>query len=146
MGDLTTVIRDLASLFDQRQLPHAIMGGIAVRACAIPRPTFDGDFTLAISRARLLELFVAITDLGYTVPDQYGRGWVDELGDMPLVKVRLYLEGRGIDVDVFHAETEFQQEVIQRCQAVEVEGQTLSLVTPKDLIPFKPIASRPPAI
>lgn len=143
MGDLTTVIRDLASLFDQRQLPYAIMGGIAVRAYAIPRPTFDVDFTLAISRDRLPELFVAITDLGYTVPDQYGRGWVDEVGGMPLVKVRLYLEGRGIDADVFLAETEFQQEVIRRRQVAEVEGQSLSLVSPEDLILFKLIASRP---
>lgn len=143
MADLTTVIHNLASLFDQRKLAYAIMGGIAVRAYAIPRPTYDVDFTLAISRERLPELFEAIADRGYTVPDQYERGWVDEVGGMPLFKVRLYLEGRGIDADVFLAETEFQQEVVQRRQAVEVKGQMLSLVTPEDLILFKLIASRP---
>jgi predicted nucleotidyltransferase len=62
---------------------------------------------------------------------------------MPLVKVRLYLEGRGIDADVFLAETDFQQEVLARRIKAEVEGRRLDVVTPEDLILFKLVASRP---
>lgn len=143
MTDLTTVIRDLVTLFERQRLPYAIMGGIAVRAHSIPRPTFDVDFTLAIPRERLAALFAAITDLGYTVPDQYSQGWVDHVGGMPLVKVRLYLEGRGIDADIFLAENDFQSEVIHRRIEAEVDGLRLFLVTPEDLILFKLLASRP---
>jgi predicted nucleotidyltransferase len=139
MTDLTAVIHQLAALFDRLNLPYAIMGGIAVRAHGIPRPTYDVDFTLAVPRERL----AAIQERGYTIPEQYSRGWVDDVGGMPLVKVRLYLEGRGIDADVFLAETDFQQEVLARRIKAEVEGRRLDVVTPEDLILFKLVASRP---
>jgi hypothetical protein len=44
MTDLTAVIHELIGLFDRFRLPYAIMGGIAVRAHGLPRPTFDVDF------------------------------------------------------------------------------------------------------
>jgi len=143
MTDLTVVIHQLVAVFDRLALPYAIMGGIAVRAHGIPRPTYDVDFTLAVPRDRLVGLFEVLENLGYTVPNQYVRGWVDEVGGMPLVKIRLYVEGRGIDADMFIAETDFQQEVLARRIPAQVEGRRLDLVTPEDLILFKLIASRP---
>ena len=143
MTDLTAVIHELASLFDSMALPYAIMGGIAVRAHGIPRPTFDVDFTLAVPRDRLATLFTAIEGLGYTIPEQHSSGWIDAVGGMPLVKIRLYLEGRGVDADVFLAETDFQQEVLERRIQTDVEGRRLDVITPEDLILFKLVASRP---
>lgn len=143
MTDLTTVIHDLVDVFDGMGLPYAIMGGIAVRAHGIPRPTYDVDFTLAVPRDRLAALFDAITDRGYTIPDQYGGGWVDTVGGMPLVKVRLFLEGRGVDADIFLVETAFQQEVIDRRVSSTIEGRSVWLVSPEDLILFTLVASRP---
>jgi len=141
--DLTDVIHELVALFDRMSLPYAIMGGIAVRAYGLPRPTYDVDFTLALPRERLRALFTAVEDLGYTIPTIYEGGGVDQVGGMPLVKIRLYLEGKGIDADVFLAETAFQREVITRRVTCTVEGQPVSLVTAEDLILFKLIASRP---
>lgn len=143
MSDLTTVIHDLVDIFDRLALPYAIMGGIAVRAHGIPRPTYDVDFTLAVPRERLGEMFAAINDCGYSVPEQYTGGWVDNVGGMPLVKVRLFLEGRAVDTDIFIAETDFQREVVARRITADVEGRTVNLVTAEDLILFKLIASRP---
>jgi len=143
MTDLTTVIHDLVDVFDRLGLPYAIMGGIAVRAHGIPRPTYDVDFTLAVARERLNDLFAAIADRGYTVPEQYSRGWVDAIGGMPLIKVKLFLDGRAIDSDIFIAETPFQREVIERRIDAEVEGRTVKLVSAEDLILFKLVASRP---
>ena len=105
MSDLPAVIRDLVDVFETLGLPYAIMGGIAVRAHGIPRPTYDVDFTLSIPRGRLHDLFTAIEGRGYTIPEQFSRGWVDTVGGMPLIKVRLFLEGRGVDADIFLAET-----------------------------------------
>jgi hypothetical protein len=65
MSDLTTVIHDLVAVFEQLRLPYAIMGGIAVRAHGIPRPTYDVDFTVAVSRERLDELFGAIAETSF---------------------------------------------------------------------------------
>jgi predicted nucleotidyltransferase len=143
MTDLTAVIHDLVRIFDRLGLPYAIMGGIAVRAHGIPRPTYDVDFTLAVPRDRLGELFEAIADRGYTVPEQYSRGWVDMVGGMPLVKVRLFLEGRSVDADMFIAETPFQGEVLDRRITADVEGLSVKLVSAEDLILFKLVAARP---
>ncbi len=143
MTDLTAVIHDLIDVFDGLGLPYAIMGGIAVRAHGIPRPTYDVDFTLAVPRERLGELFAVIASRGYTVPEQYLKGWVDTVGGMPLVKVRLYLDGRSIDADIFIVETPFQQGVIGRLVSAEVEGRSVKLVSAEDLILFKLVASRP---
>ena len=143
MTDLPTVIHELVDVFDQLGLPYAIMGGIAVRAHGIPRPTYDVDFTLAVPRERLADLFTAISNRGYTIPDQYSRGWVDTVGGMPLIKVKLFLDGRSIDADIFIAETPFQREVVQRRIDAEVEGRVVKLVSAEDLILFKLIASRP---
>ena len=111
MTDLTAVIHDLADLFDRLHLPYAIMGGIAVRAHGLPRPTFDVDFVLAVPRDRLDALFTAIEEAGYTVPEHYRGGWVDSVGGMPLFELRLFSAGRGIDANIFLVENDFQREV-----------------------------------
>jgi hypothetical protein len=143
MTDLTAVIHDLVGLFDRLRLPYAIMGGIAVRAHGLPRPTFDVDFVLAVPRERLADLFAAIEAAGYSVPDHYRGGRVDSVGGMPLFKVRLFLEGRGIDADVFLMENDFQREVMSRRILDEVEGKPVQLITAEDLILFKLLAGRP---
>lgn len=144
MTDLTAVIHDLVGLFDRLRLPYAIMGGIAVRAHGLPRPTFDVDFVLAVARERLADLFAALKEAGYTVPDHYRDGWVDSVGGLPLFKVRLFIEaGRGIDADVFLVENEFQREVMSRRILDEVEGKPVHLITAEDLILFKLLAGRP---
>ena len=53
---------------------------------------------------------------------------------MPLVKAKLYLAGRSIDVDMFLAETEFQQSLMSCRHRQTVEGIELWMVTPEDLI------------
>jgi hypothetical protein len=103
--NLTDVVFELAALFEKLDVQYAIMGGIAVRAYSIPRPTYDVDFTLSIETDKLPELFGEIEALGYTVPEVYQQGWVDKIAGMPLVKFRTYLQGKSIDVDLFLAKT-----------------------------------------
>ena len=143
MTDLPAVIFELVDLFDRMGLPYAIMGGIAVRAHAIPRPTYDVDFTVAVPPDRLGDLLATIAERGYTIPDQCAGGWTDRVGGMPLVKVRLYLDGRGVDADLFLVETPFQRDVIERRVACQVEGRSMWVVSAEDLVLFKLIASRP---
>ena len=83
MTDLAQAVADLSGLFEQMGLRYAVMGGIAVRAFGIPRPTYDLDFTLAIDRTRLADLYQAVARLGYTVPEPYLQGWVDQVKGLP---------------------------------------------------------------
>ena len=143
MSDLIQTLHDFAKLFDRLQVPYAIMGGWAVRMYGLPRPTYDVDFTIAIERERLPELYDTATDMGFTVPEQFVAGWVDTVAGMPLVKFRLYLIDRGIDVDVFLAESEYQQELMRRRRSHDLDGQRIWFVSPEDLILLKVLAARP---
>ena len=123
-------------------VPYAIMGGWAVRIYALPRPTYDVDFTIAIDRERLPELYAAAEAEGFTLPEQYRSGWVDSVADMPLIKFRMYLESRGIDIDIFLAESEYQRELMTRRVQHQVGGEPAWFVTAEDLILLKLIAGR----
>lgn len=142
MTGILGALEALGGLFESMSLPYAVMGGIAVRVYALPRPTYDVDFTLAIARERLPELYDAVRKLQITVPDAYERGWVDTVAGMPVVKFRLYLQDHGIDIDVFLAESDFQQQLLTRRRRVDVNGFSAWVVSPEDLILLKLIASR----
>ena len=143
MSSLERVLLQITRLLTQLGIEYAIMGGLAVRIHGIPRPTNDVDFTVAISRERLAEFYQSVTSLGYTVPEIYQQGWLDRVAGMAVIKIRTWLEeGKGIDVDFFLAETEFQQSVLQRRQSCEQNGQEVWIVSPEDLILLKLIAGR----
>lgn len=142
MNDVVQTLRDLAGILERLGLDYAVIGGIAVRAYAIPRPTFDIDFTLAIPRERLPELFREVEKHGYSVPDSYQTGWVDTVAKMPLVKVRCHLQGHGVDVDMFLAENAFQQEILKRRQWVQTPDGDIWLASPEDVVLLKLLANR----
>jgi hypothetical protein len=142
VNDLVGTLHAFARLFDRLSIPYAIMGGWAVRIYALPRPTYDVDFTVILSRDRLPALYAAAEQAGFTVPEQYRRGWVDSVADMPLVKFRLYLAGHGIDVDIFLAESAYQQELMRRRIQHAVGDTAAWFVSVEDLILLKLIANR----
>lgn len=134
---------DFIKLFEELQIPYAIMGGIAVGAHGIPRPTHDLDFKISIARNRLPSLYKAAEKLGYSVPDSFANGWVDLVSEMPLVRVRQWVEGKAIDIDIFLAESPFQVSVLDRRVRMEIDTGFAWLVSAEDLILLKLIASRP---
>jgi hypothetical protein len=119
------------------------MGGIAVRAYAVPRPTYDIDLTITIDRKHLPQLFKQLKKFDYSIPELYETGWVDEVKGLKLLKLRRYLREESLDVDLFLAETDFQSEVMNRRGEVEAEGKTIWLVSPEDLVLMKLLAARP---
>jgi hypothetical protein len=48
MNDVVAALQDLSGIMERLGLTYAVIGGIAVRAYGIPRPTYDVDFMLAI--------------------------------------------------------------------------------------------------
>jgi predicted nucleotidyltransferase len=140
---LAESMRDFVRVFEQLSFTYAVMGGLAVRIYGIPRPTYDVDFTVAIPRERLTEFYQACIALGYTVADPYLGGWVDRVAGMPLVKLRRYVAERGVDMDLFLAECDFQKELLRRRREIEFDGDKVWMVSPEDLILLKLLASRP---
>jgi hypothetical protein len=143
MTDLWSALRDVTQLFERRNLPYAVMGGIAVGFHGIPRPTYDVDFTLAIARESLPDLYRELESHGFSVPEPFASGWVDYVSGLPVVKLKLYARGRTVDIDVFLAESRFQASVIQRRKKELIRNIPCYLVSAEDLILLKLIADRP---
>lgn len=140
--DLIDALHEFVDLFEEHGYQYAIMGGIAVRVLGIPRPTYDVDFTLSVSRAQLPAIFDAAENAGYHVPVAYRSGWVDSVAGMPIVKLGMQLGENGIDIDVFLAESEFQKSLLERRSKHDVGGRLVWLVSPEDLILLKVLANR----
>lgn len=140
--DLIVALHEFVEMFEARGYRYAIMGGLAARVLGIPRPTYDVDFTLAVSRDLLPELFDAAENAGYHVPVAYRSGWVDTVAGMPIVKLGMQLGSQGIDIDVFIAESTFQQSIVARRSEHDIGGKPVWLVSPEDLIVLKVLANR----
>jgi hypothetical protein len=143
MKGLDDVTRELVSLFEADAVPYVVMGGLAVRIHAVPRPTYDVDFTVALPRSQLPWLYQHVESLGYTVPAAQAAGWVDTVKGLPVVKLQAFLGERAIDVDIFLAETAYQQHLLTRRERHAAEGLDAWFVSPEDLILLKLLAGRP---
>lgn len=143
MNDLTSTLDLLVALLERMLIKYAVMGGLAVRAYAIPRATEDIDLTLEIAREQLPELYDALEEQNYSVPEPYRSGWVDQVKRMHMIKLRRYVGHHSIDVDLFLAESAYQEEVLARRQMADVEGRRLWIASPEDLVLLKLVSGRP---
>jgi hypothetical protein len=142
MNHLEGVFHDFVRLFERLNVPYAVMGGLAVRAHGIPRPTYDVDLTILVDRSNLGPIIEEIRQLGYDVPEPCDKGWVDEVSGLPFIKAATYIEGRSLVADIFLAATEFLRSLISRRMKDRVNGFEAWLVTPEDLILLKLISNR----
>lgn len=144
MNQLEEVAHDFIQLFEKLNIPYALMGGFAVRAHAIPRPTYDVDFTVALKRDRLHELYTAAKARGYEIPEAQESGWIESVKGLSLVKFKWHtVEGNGsFDVDVFLAENAFHQQMLDRRQRHAYGSWEAWFVSPEDLILLKVFADR----
>ena len=115
-----------------------IMGGLAVSIYAQPRATLDID--------GIIELDERYIDNFLTAAEKRGFSWDKEV---PIKRIKglpfitLYYPDGKVYVDLFLAKGDFQENVIRRSRAVDVEGVKLDLISPEDLILVKLISDRP---
>jgi hypothetical protein len=142
-ASLDDVAGEFVAMFEKMGVPYAMMGGLAVRLHALPRPTYDVDFTVSLPREALPELYRAAESLGCTIPAAQANGWIDTVRGMPVIKFQWYIGERAIDIDLFLAETAYQSELLKRRQRHSGEGWEGWFVTAEDLILLKLLANRP---
>lgn len=143
MDEVEEVLFDIVSLLESEGIPYAVMGGIAIRFYSLPRATQDVDLTIAIDREDLPDLKDKLYDRGCSIPPAYNSDWLDVVAGMPLFKVKRHVREHSIDVDIFVAESDFQETFIVRRRYFELEGNRIALVSPEDLLLLKLIAARP---
>ncbi len=62
---------------------------------------------------------------------------------LPIIKLQRYIRGESLDVDVFLAESEFQEKVMRRRSQLDADGRLTWVVSPEDLVLLKVLAGRP---
>jgi predicted nucleotidyltransferase len=143
MKNVTETLHLMVKLLDGLSIDYAVMGDFAVRAHGVPRPTYDIDLTIVLQRDQAPELFSSLRDHGFVIPEAYETGWIDQIKELPLLKLRRYIRDESLDVDLFLVESEFLAEVMKRRSRQDAEGQLLWVVRPEDLVLFKLLAGRP---
>jgi len=141
--EVQDVLFELIETLDANDIPYAVMGGLAVRVYALPRPTQDVDLTVSLGPDRSVELLEIVERAGFDVPETYRKGRTDQVANMPLVKVGRYVGEHRIDVDIFLTHSKFQQSLMARRRAITLEDREIWLVSPEDLLLLKLAASRP---
>jgi hypothetical protein len=140
---LESLLRRIARVLDDRNIPYAVMGGLAVRVYAIPRFTNDIDLTISLDREQLPQLVEAFESIDCGVSPPFRAGWLDSVAGLPLFKAEYFGDERSIEIDIFVAETDFQRSLIDRRQLVQTPDGPFWFVSPEDLILLKLLASRP---
>lgn len=141
--EVEETLLEIVAVLDTERIPYAVMGGLAVRVYTIPRATQDVDVTIDIPSDRLEYLRDRLYDAGCTIPPVYDSGWLGRVAGMPLFKVARHVESGYIDIDIFVAESYFQDSILTRRVQVEMSGKLIWLVSPEDLVLLKIIADRP---
>jgi predicted nucleotidyltransferase len=143
MKSVTETLHTLVLLLDQLSIEYAVMGGFAVRAHGVPRPTYDIDLAIVVDRDQFPALFKKLREYEFEIPEVYEKGWVDQLRELPLLKLRRCVRHENLDVDLFLVETRFLYDVMSRRTKLDTEGRSLWVVSPEDLVLFKLLANRP---
>ncbi len=131
----------ITNILEKQHIAYAVIGGIAVRALGVPRPTYDLDITI-VQLDDLRQLLNHLEKAEYEVPEIYRNGWLDSVAGLPLLKVKVWKNLEAIDIDIFVAATDFQKSLLKRKQLVIVEENQFWCATAEDVIVLKILADR----
>src|SRR5262245_59231152 len=116
------VFRDLIGILEGCQVPYMVMGGFAVCHWAVERATFDVDFTLSLDDRHRARLFDALDASGYSVPEQYRKGFTDQVKEFREFKVQWFAAGRSWDAGFFLVTVPYLKEAFSRRVRVRLLG------------------------
>lgn len=123
-------------VFEERRVPYALIGGLAVAAWGAPRATEDIDVLADVSP--FPELDAALRAAGFDV--EWRRGAPED--PIPLL-LRLHRPD-GPDIDVLCATRAWEREMLDRSIRIRIpEGSETSVIALEDLIVLKLMAGGP---
>lgn len=130
--EVTNLLKRVASILDNLEIPYFLTGGVAVAQWGTPRFTADIDIVVRLSShnlAKLADELLAIDKYAYVDRDTM-REALDHFGEFN------FIHGTsGVKVDFWVLKYEdFNQVALKRRMAIDVAGQKVYFPTPEDLI------------
>ena len=136
------LLLDALGVLEGLRLPHMVMGGFAVRAWGIPRPTYDADVAVAANEGGLAQLFDALERAGFDVPEIHRKGFLDTVGGMEKLKATRIAHGSVWDVDLFLVRGAHLISALERRRTVALGGRSVPVMAPEDVVLLKLVANR----
>jgi len=135
---LVRTLDALATFLARHQGDGAVIGGIAVIACGVPRVTRDVDIAFTAGRVPMAALVAELTALGIAprIPDALTFATASHV-------LLLRHASSGVDVDLSFATLPFEHEAIASADRKVLAGAALPVARPEDLVIYKAIAWRP---
>ncbi|MBI2369488.1 MAG: nucleotidyl transferase AbiEii/AbiGii toxin family protein [Deltaproteobacteria bacterium] len=126
----------LAALFQERNVPYALIGGLAVAAWGAPRATEDIDLLADVGPSS--ELDSALRAAGFE--PEWRRGDPDD----PIPLLLRLRSASGPEIDVVCATRAWEREMLNRSVRLRIpEGPETSVIAVEDLIVLKLMAGGP---
>ena len=135
-GRFEDALANLAAIFQERRVPYALMGGLAVAAWGAPRATEDIDLLADVSPSS--ELDASLRARGFEA--EWRRGAPDD----PIPLLLRLRSPSGPEIDVVCATRAWEREMLGRSIRVRVpEGPETGVIAVEDLIILKLMAGGP---
>lgn len=129
------VARMLANELEQRGIPYAIGGALALGHWAVPRATFDVDMNIWMEARRPAEVAALLSELNC---DFQASAVIREFTS----KGTAYVHLQGVRVDLYLPTSDFHKSVLARRRRVPLLGREAWFLSPEDLTIFKMIFFR----
>ena len=135
-GRFEDVLASLVRIFQERSVPHALIGGLAVAAWGAPRATEDIDLLADVNPSP--ELDAAFRATGFEA--EWRRR---DPGDPVPLLLRL-CSASGPEIDVICATRDWEREMLDRAIRVRLpEGPETPVIAVEDLVVLKLMAGGP---
>ena len=135
---IQTTIADIVDLLNERVIPFALIGGLAVMVRGETRVTVDVDIVAGIDVDKALELLAMLgTSLFMPLFDD-----VEEIITTAFI-MPLRHKNTQVKVDLAIGLSGFERQLIKRATKVEMSGVSIPVATAEDLLVMKVFAERP---
>lgn len=118
------ILLQIVRVLDRRRIDYLLTGSLAVSYYGFPRATHDIDFVIETARGQLNKIKLAVSDLR--------SDYVGETSGSSFFN--LYHAATGIKIDFWLIKPAEFTTKSKRKQTMRVEGQTIKLISPEDLI------------
>lgn len=135
---LRTTLADVVSLLQKCDVPHALIGGLAVSARGHSRLTADVDLIVAIDTQRAIELAAALADTRFQPLFSEVQEVIERAFILPLIH-----RDTKVKVDLAIGVSGFERQAVARAESCNVLGTDVAVATAEDLIIMKALAGRP---
>ena len=136
------VFAEALEVLESSRLPFAIMGGFAIRALGLPRPTYDGDLVVEADVEQSLDLFRRFDEAGFRVPEEFSKGFRDHLHGMEKVAIHKLEERHDWRIDLFFPTTPLLKSAFARRKQLKFMGKERAVLTAEDIVLLKLLAGR----